>query len=274
MSDATPATALAAEQISAGYDRRTVLAGLSVGIARGAVTALVGPNGSGKSTLLKTLARLLQPHTGTVYLDGTAIARMPTAAVARTLAVLPQGPTAPAGLTVAELVEQGRYPHAGPLRMLRRQDHAAITEALTLTNTAQFADRPVDSLSGGERQRVWLALALAQATPILLLDEPTTFLDIGHQIEVLDLVRSLNHNHGKTIIMVLHDLNHAARYADRMIALRAGQIVADGSPVTVLTPALLEQVFGVQATVLIDPITHAPVCLPYGVINPGDPAPY
>ncbi|NJO82722.1 MAG: ABC transporter ATP-binding protein [Blastochloris sp.] len=273
MNDATPATALAAEQISAGYDRRTVLDDLSVGIARGAVTALVGPNGSGKSTLLKALARLLQPSAGTVYLDGTAIARMPTAAVARTLAVLPQGPTAPAGLTVAELVEQGRYPHAGPLRMLRRQDHAAITDALTLTNTGQFAARPVDSLSGGERQRVWLALALAQATPILLLDEPTTFLDIGHQIEVLDLVRSLNRNHGKTIIMVLHDLNHAARYADRMIALRAGQIIADGPPVAVLTPALLEQVFGVRATVLIDPITHAPVCLPYGVINQGDTAP-
>jgi len=273
MSDATPAMALAAEQISAGYDRRTVLADLSVGISRGTVTALVGPNGSGKSTLLKTLARLLQLSAGAVYLDGKAIARMPTAAVARTLAVLPQGPTAPADLTVAELVEQGRYPHVGPLRMLRRQDHIAITEALTLTNTAQFADRPVDSLSGGERQRVWLALALAQSTPILLLDEPTTFLDIGHQIEVLDLVCSLNRNHGKTIIMVLHDLNHAARYADRMIALRAGQIIADGPPVTVLTPALLEQVFGVRATVLIDPITQAPVCLPYGVIKPGDPTP-
>ncbi|NJO81358.1 MAG: ABC transporter ATP-binding protein [Blastochloris sp.] len=273
MSDPIPAAALAAEQISAGYDRRTVLDSLSIQIARGAVTALVGPNGSGKSTLLKALARLLQPSAGTVYLDGTAIARMPTAAVARMLAVLPQGPTAPAGLTVAELVEQGRYPHAGPLRMLRRQDHVAITEALALTNTAQFADRPVDSLSGGERQRVWLALALAQATPILLLDEPTTFLDIGHQIEVLDLVCTLNRDHGKTIIMVLHDLNHAARYADRLIALRAGRIVADGPPVTVLTPSLLEQVFGVWATILIDPMTHAPVCLPYGVITQGEPAP-
>jgi iron complex transport system ATP-binding protein len=273
MSDATLAAALAAERISAGYHRRTVLDDLSVGITRGTVTALVGPNGSGKSTLLKTLARLLQPHTGTVYLDGRAIARMPTATVARMLAVLPQGPTAPAGLTVAELVEQGRYPHAGPLRMLRRQDHIAISEALALTNTAQFADRPVDSLSGGERQRVWLALALAQATPILLLDEPTTFLDIGHQIEVLDLVRSLNRNHGKTIIMVLHDLNHAARYADRMIALRTGQIIADGPPVAVLTPTLVERVFGVRATVLIDPITGAPVCLPYGVVSQGEPAP-
>lgn len=273
MSDPKSAAALAAEQISAGYDQRTVLEGLSTHITSGTMTALVGPNGSGKSTLLKALARLLQPSAGAVYLDGRAIARMPTATVARMLAVLPQGPTAPAGLTVAELVEQGRYPHAGPLRMLRRQDHTAITEALNLTNTTPFANRPVDSLSGGERQRVWLALALAQATPILLLDEPTTFLDIGHQIEVLDLVRMLNRNHGKTIIMVVHDLNHAARYADRMIALRAGQIVADGPPVAVLTPSLLEQVFGVGATILIDPVTHAPVCLPYGVINQDDPAP-
>ena len=272
--DGTPpanGTALQADDLQVRYGERIVIEGLGLTVQHGEITALVGPNGSGKSTLLKTLARLLKPATGAVYLDGAAISRLPTAQVARQLAILPQSPVAPAGLTVSELVEQGRYPHAGPLRMLRRQDYAAMHEALELTAMTDFAHRPLDSLSGGERQRAWIALALAQATPILLLDEPTTFLDIGHQLEVLTLVRRLNEERGLTIILVLHDLNQAARYAHRMIALHEGQIVADGTPVEVLTPALLAAVFGVQAHIITDPASHTPVCLPYANVDEAAP---
>ena len=259
--------ALRAEDLKVGYAERVVLEGLSLPIHKGEVTSLVGPNGSGKSTLLKTLARLLVPSAGAVYLDGEAITRMPSAAVAREIAILPQGPVAPAGLTVAELVEQGRYPHAGALRMLRHQDYSAIREAMELTGMVDFAHRHLDTLSGGERQRAWVALALAQATPVLLLDEPTTFLDIGHQLEVLELVRRLNRERGMTIILVLHDLNHAARYSDRMVALNEGRIVADGPPAGVLTPDMLAEVFGVRAHILTDPESGTPVCLPYAGVE-------
>jgi iron complex transport system ATP-binding protein len=202
---------LNAEALQVRYGEHIVLDELGLTITSGGITALVGPNGSGKSTLLKTIARLLKPSHGAVYLDGRAITRLPTQTVAREIAILPQGPVAPAGLTVGELVEQGRYPHTGPLRMLRQQDYSAIAEALRLTDTTAFVHRPLDSLSGGERQRAWIALTLAQATPILLLDEPTTFLDIGHQLEVLELVRRLNVERRMTIILVLHNLNQAAR---------------------------------------------------------------
>ncbi|MFL5733147.1 MAG: ABC transporter ATP-binding protein, partial [Chloroflexia bacterium] len=251
--------------LQVGYGERVVLDGLSLRVTQGEITALVGPNGSGKSTLLKTLGRLLKPKVGSVLLDGESIARMPTAEVARKVAVLPQGPVAPAGLTVAELVEQGRFPHAGALRMLRHQDYAAISEALELTGMAEFAHRQLDSLSGGEKQRAWIALALAQATPVLLLDEPTTFLDIGHQLEVLDLVQRLNIEKGMTMVLVLHDLNQAARYAHRMVALHEGRIVADGKPAEVITPELLASVFGVRAHILTDPERGTPVCLPYAM---------
>ena len=254
---------LHAETLDIGYGERLVVAQLSLDLVKGGVTALVGPNGSGKSTLLKTLARLLKPKAGAVYLDGKSITRMHTAEVAREIAILPQGPVAPAGLTVGELVEQGRFPHAGALRMLRQQDYRYIEEALTLTDMMEFAHRALDSLSGGERQRAWIALALAQATPVLLLDEPTTFLDIGHQLEVLELVKRLNVEKGMTIILVLHDLNQAARYADRMIALDGGRIVADGTPEDVLTTSLLSDVFGVRAHIIKDPERGTPVCLPY-----------
>ncbi len=259
---------LSAKNLSIGYNDKPIISNLSIQLETGRITALVGPNGCGKSTLLKTLSRLLKPGEGAVYLDGQAIAKLPSAEVARRLAILPQGPTAPAGLTVGELVEQGRYPHAGPLRMLRRQDHEAIAEALALTGITEFANRPLDSLSGGERQRAWIALSLAQATPTLLLDEPTTFLDIGHQLEVMELVRKLNRERGMTIGLVLHDLNQAARYSDRMIALKAGQIVADGKPQAVLTEHLLGEVFGVKAHILSDPETGTPVCLPYACLDP------
>lgn len=261
---------LEAGNLDVGYNDHPVIKQLSLGIQKGGITALVGPNGSGKSTLLKTLARLLKANGGAVLLNGKAITTVPTSEVAREIAILPQGPVAPAGLTVSELVEQGRYPHAGPLKMLRRQDFAAIHEALDLTDMTSFAHRALDSLSGGERQRAWIALALAQSTPVLLLDEPTTFLDIGHQLEVLELVRKLNIDRRMTIILVLHDLNQAARYASRMVVLNEGKIVSDGEPAAVLTPALLAEVFGVHAHIIQDPERGTPVCLPYAVVAPAE----
>jgi iron complex transport system ATP-binding protein len=259
-------SALAAQGLSVGYLERSVIEHLSLTIAQGGITALVGPNGSGKSTLLKTLARLLKPSVGTVLLDGKALHTLSTTEIARLMAILPQGPSVPHGLTVRELVEQGRYPHVGALRMLRTQDHEAIQTALELTDMLAFAHRPIDNLSGGERQRAWIALTLAQDTPMLLLDEPTTFLDIGHQLEVLELVAQLNRERSMTIVLVLHDLNQAARYADRMIVLNRGAIMADGAPQAVLTSALLAEVFGVRVNIVTDPATGTPVCLPYAVV--------
>ncbi|MFD3166819.1 ABC transporter ATP-binding protein [Herpetosiphon sp. NSE202] len=267
MSSDTAPIVLEAETIHVHYGDRPVVADLSLQLTQGTVTALVGPNGSGKSTLLKTMARLLVPSAGAIYLDGKAITGMASATIAQRLAILPQGPRAPEGLTVRELVEQGRYPHVGALRMLRQQDHAAIREALALTDMERFSHRALDTLSGGERQRAWIALALAQATPLLLLDEPTTFLDIGHQLEVLELVRLLNRERGMTIAVVLHDLNQAARYADRLVVLQRGTIMSDGSPLTTLTPTILEQVFGVRAHIIPDPETGAPMCVPYATIK-------
>ncbi len=259
------APALMAQDLCVGYLERTIIAGLSLPIGQGQITALVGPNGSGKSTLLKALARLMKPNSGAVLLDGKAIHTLSTTEIARQMAILPQGPSAPHGLTVRELVEQGRYPHVGALRMLRTQDHEAIEQALTLTDMLAFSHRPLDSLSGGERQRAWIALTLAQATPVLLLDEPTTFLDIGHQLEVLELVQGLNRERGMTIVLVLHDLNQAARYAHRMVVLQQGAVVADGAPLAVLTRDILANVFGVHANIVTDPATAKPVCLPYAV---------
>jgi iron complex transport system ATP-binding protein len=258
------------EGISTGYGRHVVSQHLSLGVERGSRTALVGPNGSGKSTTLKTLARLIAPLAGTVYLNGRDINRLPTREVARQMAILPQMHEAPAELTVLELVEQGRFPHVGTLGMLRRQDDEAIEEALRMTRLEELAHRPVDTLSGGERQRAWMALALAQRTEILLLDEPTTFLDVGHQLDLLQLVSSLNRDRGVTIVMVLHDLNHAARFSDRMIAMSGGEVVADGAPDEVLTPGLLRDCFGVEASVVIDPRTGSPMCMPYSPILDGN----
>jgi len=256
-------TPLAAHDLSAGYTSNRVVENLSLNIARGTITTLVGPNGSGKSTLLKALSRLLTPQRGGVYLDGRLISDLPTRKVAQALALLPQSTIVSASLTVGELVEQGRYPHAGAIGMLRRQDHEAIHEALELTSMLSFVERPLDSLSGGERQRAWIALTLAQATPLLLLDEPTTFLDLRHQLEVLELIQRLNQERAMTIIMVLHDLNHAARYSHRMIVLKKGAIVVDGQPQDVLTSDMLAEVFGVHAHIIHDLIDGTPVCFPY-----------
>jgi iron complex transport system ATP-binding protein len=268
---ATPrdaAVPVRAEGLAAGYGARLVVEGLDLAIEPGSVTALVGPNGCGKSTTLKALARLLGPAAGAVYLNGLAIHDLPARTIARELAVLPQSPAIPSALTVRELVEQGRFARVGPLRMLRRQDHAAVETALAATHLEAFVHRRIDELSGGERQRAWIALALAQETPILLLDEPTTFLDIGHQLEVLELVGRLNRERGMTIVLVLHDLNQAARYADRMVVMENGRIVADGPPEAVVTPDLLARVFRIRANVVRDPSCGAPVCLPYAPRGP------
>ncbi len=264
----TPAGTLEAQGLALGYGPRAVLADVSLSLRVGGVTALVGPNGCGKSTLLKALARLKLPDRGAVTLDGAAIAKLPTREVARRLSLLPQAPSAPGAITVRELVEQGRFPHVGALGMLRRQDHAAIDEALALTDMARFAHRAVDELSGGERQRAWIALALAQDTPWLLLDEPTTFLDIGHQLEVLELVARLNAERGVTIVMVLHDLNQAARFAERLVVLHEGRIAADGAPAQVLTADLLRDVFHIEALILSEDASSTPQIVPLRYLRP------
>ena len=263
------APAFVTEGISTGYRGHVVSQHLSLSIERGTRTSLVGPNGSGKSTTLKTLARLIAPLAGAVYLNGQDINRLPTRRVARRMAILPQVHEVPAELTVVELVEQGRFPHVGALGMLRRQDDDAIEEAIRLTRLEDFVNRPIDTLSGGERQRAWMALALAQRTEILLLDEPTTFLDVGHQLDLLQLVSGLHRERGVTIVMVLHDLNHAARFSDRMVAMSDGEVVADGAPGEVLTPGLLRDCFGVDATVVTDHKTGSPMCIPYSPIFAG-----
>lgn len=252
------------ENFSLTYDGKTIIVhDLNLSIGRGAITALVGPNGCGKSTLLRGLSRLLKPSQGSAYLNGQAIHRMKAKDLARQLGILPQSPVAPEGLTVHELVAQGRYPHQSWLQQWSQEDERITHEALTITNLTMFADRPVDTLSGGQRQRAWIAMALAQQTDILLLDEPTTYLDLAYQMDVLDLLDDLNAQ-GRTIIMVLHDLNQAARYADTIVALRGGQIVVHGIPEQVMTSINIRQVFGLEAQVVTDPVTGTPMCVPIG----------
>lgn len=256
---------LETRELTLAYDKTTIIEKLALTIPAGKITALVGPNGCGKSTLLRGLARLLTPRGGAVLLDGHDIHRLPTRDLAKQLGILPQGPVAPEGLTVRELVAQGRYPHQSWLQQWATDDEAAVTKALHITGMAALADRPVDALSGGQRQRAWIAMTLAQETAIILLDEPTTFLDLAHQIEVLHLLERLNCEEGRTIVMVVHDLNHATRHAQHIIALREGKIAATGSPASVITPALVRTVFGVEANILPDPRTGVPLCIPYGL---------
>jgi iron complex transport system ATP-binding protein len=244
------------------YDDRVVADGLSVEIPDGSFTVIVGPNACGKSTLLRALSSMLRPKAGTVYLDGQAISSQPSKQVARTLGLLPQSPIAPDAITVSDLVARGRYPHQGLLRQWSPDDARAVAEALAATATTELADRAVDELSGGQRQRVWLAMALAQETPILLLDEPTTFLDIAHQIEVLDLCADLREERGHTMVAVLHDLNHACRYATHLIAMRDGRIVAEGAPSDIVDAALVEAVFGLPCQVIEDPESGTPLVVP------------
>lgn len=256
---------LRTEQLTLRYDTISIIEQLNLEIALGQITALVGPNGCGKSTLLRGLARLLKPKGGAVLLDGTAIHKLPTKELAKQLGILPQGPVAPEGLTVRELVAQGRYPHQRWFQQWSEDDERATGRALAITGMESMAERPVDTLSGGQRQRAWIAMTLAQETTILLLDEPTTFLDMAHQIEVLQLLERLNHDEGRTIVMVVHDLNHAARYAHQIVALSQGQIVATGAPGTVMTSATVRAVFGVEADIVPDPRTGLPLCIPYGL---------
>lgn len=263
--------ALSAQDITVGYGKHEVIAGLDAAVPRGRITTLIGPNGSGKSTLLKALARIQPLAHGSVCLDGADIHRMPTKAVARKLGLLPQSPLAPEGITVADLVRRGRHPHGKSLGRGAVGDAEAVAEALELTGTAGFAMRPVDSLSGGQRQRAWIAMVLAQTTPVLLLDEPTTFLDIAHQIEVLELLARLRHEHGKTVLLVLHDLEQAAAYSDQVIALKAGRIAAAGPPRDVVTEAFVAEVFGLASRVIQDPDTGSPLILPRGRIIHNNP---
>ena len=255
---------LSATDLTLGYGDRTIVEKLSIEIPPGRFTVIVGANACGKSTLLRGLARLLTPSAGTVYLDGRAIHQMPTREVARLLGVLPQTPVAPDGITVADLVGRGRYPHQGWFRQWVAPDDAAVATALQATDTLDLAGPPVDELSGGQRQRVWIAMALAQETELLLLDEPTTFLDINHQVEVLDLLTDLVQQRGRTVVAVLHDLNLACRYADHIVAMRDGKIAASGAPAEVVTAELVKSVFGMEAEVCPDPVSHTPMIVPVG----------
>ncbi len=255
---------LRAEAVTLGYGDRTIVDGLDLQLPPGRVTTIVGANACGKSTLLKAMARLLTPTNGQVLLDGKAIHRMPTKQVARVLGLLPQSPVAPDGIAVSDLVSRGRHPHQGALARWTRTDDAAVARALEATDTAHLADRHVDELSGGQRQRVWIAMALAQETDVLLLDEPTTFLDISHQIDVLDLLTDLNRQRGTTVAMVLHDLNLAARYADHLVAMAGGRVIAAGDPGDVITEPIMREVFGLDSRVVPDPLTGRPMVIPIG----------
>jgi iron complex transport system ATP-binding protein len=250
---------LSAENVTLAYDQRVIARQLSVEIPDNSFTVIVGPNACGKSTLLRALSRMLKPTEGRVLLDGQVIQSMPAKKVARTLGLLPQSSIAPDGITVGDLVGRGRYPHQGILRQWSSEDERVVQESMTQTGVAELADRYVDELSGGQRQRVWIAMALAQQTPLLLLDEPTTYLDIQHQIDVLDLCAELHEEQGRTLVAVLHDLNHAARYATHLIALREGAVIAEGAPSDIVTAELVEEVFGLRCQVIDDPETGTPL---------------
>ncbi|MFI0188731.1 ABC transporter ATP-binding protein [Streptomyces sp. NPDC017082] len=253
---------LSAENVTLAYDQRVIAEQLSVEIPDHSFTVIVGPNACGKSTLLRALSRMLKPSQGRVLLDGQAIQSLPAKKVARTLGLLPQSSLAPDGITVADLVGRGRYPHQGLLRQWSAQDERVVRESMRQTGVAELAGRYVDELSGGQRQRVWIAMALAQQTPLLLLDEPTTYLDIQHQIDVLDLCAELHEEQGRTLVAVLHDLNHAARYATHLIALRGGRVIAEGAPNDIVTAGLVEEVFGLCCQVIEDPETGTPLVVP------------
>jgi len=255
---------LTVSQLSSGYDDTLILDGLDLDVPSGKITVIVGANACGKSTLLRTMSRLLAPRKGQVLLDGKSIHKVPSRELARTLGLLPQSPIAPEGITVADLVSRGRNPHQKMFARWTREDDEAVAAALNATQTASLAERPVDELSGGQRQRVWIAMALAQQTEVLLLDEPTTFLDIAHQVEVLDLLTDLNRERGTTIVMVLHDLNLAARYADFLVAMNDGRLHVSGAPQDVLTEKTVADVFGLESRIITDPTSGRPMMLPIG----------
>lgn len=255
-------TRLRAESLTIAYDDLVVARDLDLDIPDGQITTIIGPNGCGKSTVLRALARLLPLRAGTVWLDDQSIHDRPTREVACELALLPQAPLAPDGLLVRDLVARGRHPHQTWFRQWSRDDEAAVDEALTWTSTYGLKDRPLDELSGGQRQRAWIAMTLAQHTDLLLLDEPTTYLDLAHQVEVLDLVARLNQQQGRTVVMVLHDLNLATRYSDTLVVMRDGQVVAHGAPRDVVSTDLLQSVFGLDAVLVDDPTGETPIIVP------------
>lgn len=256
---------LETSKLDIAYEERLIVDNLNIQIPQGKITALVGANGSGKSTILKTMARIMNPKAGSVLLDGKSIHKQSTREVAKQLAILPQNPTAPEGLTVTELVSYGRFPYQKGFGSMRAEDKRMIEWAIEVTGMTEFHDRPIDQLSGGQRQRAWIAMALAQETDILFLDEPTTFLDMAHQLEVLQLLEQLNATANRTIVMVVHDLNHASRYAHHMIGIKKGKAIATGSPVEVMNSDVLREVFNIEADIVIDPRSGVPLCLPYAL---------
>ena len=253
---------LKAQGVTLTYGAEPIVDNLDVVVPDGKITVIVGPNACGKSTLLRALARLLKPKSGSVLLDGEEIMKLPTREVARRLGLLPQAPISPQGIFVSDLVSRGRTPHQSALQQWSDADEVAVLDALEATETLDLADRRVDELSGGQRQRVWIAVALAQQTELLLLDEPTTFLDLPHQIDILNLLRRLNRREGRTIVVVLHDLNLACRYADHIIAMRSGKIVAEGLPSEVVTPEIMRAVFDLDCQVIEDPLSKTPLVVP------------
>ncbi|WP_088009080.1 ABC transporter ATP-binding protein [Indiicoccus explosivorum] len=255
--------ALSARELTLGYGEGTIIEGLDLKIPKGEITVFIGSNGCGKSTLLRSMARLLKPEGGAVVLDGQDISKMATKKIARKLAILPQSSTAPEGLTVLQLVKQGRYPHQSWLQQWSKADEKAVDDALEATGMKPYADRKVDSLSGGQRQRAWIAMTLAQDTDIILLDEPTTYLDMTHQIDILDLLYELNQTEQRTIVMVLHDLNLACRYADHIVAIHDKKVFRQGDPETIITPELVHSVFGLRCQVACDPFSGTPMCIPF-----------
>lgn len=267
MTGACPNARLSARELTLAYEDREVVHELELAVPDGEVTVIVGPNACGKSTTLRALGRLLKPRSGSVLLDGEALAKLPTKKIAQQIGLLPQTPVAPEAITVADLVARGRQPHQHWWQQWSDEDERAVTEAMERTDVAALAERSVDELSGGQRQRVWIAMAIAQETDILLLDEPTTYLDISHQVEVLDLVRQLaaptaEGERGRTVVVVLHDLNQAARYADHLVAMKTGRIVAEGAPADVVTEDLVREVFGLECVVVPDPVTGSPLVVP------------
>jgi iron complex transport system ATP-binding protein len=256
------APGIEAVAVDLSYDKHTVVRGLSLRIANGRITTIVGPNGCGKSTFLRGIARILRPSGGAILLDGRAIHGMPTRTVAQRIGLLPQAPTAPDGITVEDLVGRGRYPHQSLFQRWSVGDQTAVEAALEATHMSDLRASIVDELSGGQRQRAWIAMALAQETPIVLLDEPTTYLDLAHQMDVLDLLAELNERDGRTIVMVLHDVNQAARYSHEIVAMKEGQVVATGAPRQIIDVDFLRDVFGLEARVIVDPVDGTPVCLP------------
>lgn len=258
------ACSLLAQGLVAGYGERTILDDVNLTVPAGQTTAIVGANACGKSTLLRVLSRLLTPAQGRVLLEGNVIHQLPTRRLAQQLGFLPQSPIAPEGISVLELVSRGRHPHQGLFKRWSAADESAVADALAATHLSELAERHVDELSGGQRQRVWIAMALAQQTKVLLLDEPTTFLDINHQVDVLDLLTDLNQQRGTTIVMVLHELNLAARYADQLVAMANGKVYAAGPPEEILTEQMVREVFGLESRVIEDPVTGKPMMIPLG----------